>query len=96
MIDMRRTLSALVAAVAVVAVAAPAAEAHQSSRKHRHTSEGTIYSTPGPYGSPGYGRSYRDVPYDARAHSVDPAKDYKDYPNWARWALSPKSDGARN
>lgn len=95
---MRSTLSTLIAAAAVVALAVPAAEAHKSSRKHRHTSEGTIYygATPGPYGSPGYGNSYRYVPYDARAHSVDPAKDYKDYPNWARWALSPKSDGARN
>lgn len=92
---MRQTLAAVIAIAAATAMAMPA-DAHKSTRNHRHTSEGTIYSrsTPGPYGAPGYGRSYRNVPYDARAHSVDPAGDFKDYPNWARWALSPKASGA--
>lgn len=86
------------AAAIVIALAAPAAQANKLSQKHKQRNDGAVFdgSTPGPYGSPGYGRSYRAVPYDARAHSVDPAGTYKDYPNWARWALSPKSDGGRN
>lgn len=34
-----------------------------------------------------------DDQYAARAHQLDPAGDYKGYPNWARVALSPKYDG---
>lgn len=30
--------------------------------------------------------------YAARAENLDPAGDYKGYPNWARVALSPKYD----
>ena len=30
--------------------------------------------------------------YEARANDLDPAGDYKGYPNWARAALSPKYD----
>lgn len=30
-----------------------------------------------------------------RARSVDPAGDYKTYPYWARYALSPKTDNWR-
>ena len=40
-------------------------------------------------------RRYRDNPYAARAHDLDPAGDYKAYPDWARVALSPKLDGNR-
>lgn len=40
-------------------------------------------------------RPRRDIEdeYAARANNLDPAGDYKGYPNWARVALSPKSDG---
>ena len=38
-------------------------------------------------------RKWRDDSYAARAHNLDPAGDYKGYPDWARVALSPKSDG---
>jgi hypothetical protein len=38
-------------------------------------------------------RKPRDDPYAARARDLDPAGDYKGYPNWARVALSPKFDG---
>ena len=31
--------------------------------------------------------------YEARANDLDPAGDYKGYPNWARAALAPKYDG---
>jgi Ni/Co efflux regulator RcnB len=38
-------------------------------------------------------RKPRDDAYAARANDLDPAGDYKRYPNWARAALSPKFDG---
>ena len=37
-------------------------------------------------------RKYRDDSYAARANDLDPAGDYKGYPDWARVALSPKFD----
>lgn len=40
-------------------------------------------------------RKWRDDSYAARAHDLDPAGDYKDYPDWARVALSPKYDRGR-
>ncbi len=48
-----------------------------------------------------YSRDYRDNrdfrrrnnPDSARANNLDPAGDYKAYPDWARAALSPKYDG---
>ncbi len=40
-------------------------------------------------------RRYRDDSYAARAHDLDPAGDYKGYPDWARVALSPKYDNNR-
>lgn len=45
----------------------------------------------------GYKRDTRrdwrvEAEYAARANSLDPAGDYKSYPNWARVALSPKYD----
>lgn len=93
----RHTLTAVIAMAAATAVAVPAADAHDLSRKHRHTKDGTVVygATLGASGA-GVRRSYRNVPYDARAHSVDPGGTYKDYPNWARWALSPKSSGGRS
>ena len=50
-----------------------------------------------------YSRNYRDDrdfrwrnnSYSARANNLDPAGDYKGYPDWARVALSPKFDGNR-
>ena len=42
-----------------------------------------------------YQRRQRVDHYAARAHDLDPAGDYKGYPNWARVALSPKFDGNR-
>ena len=50
-----------------------------------------------------YTRDYRDYrdyrwrnnSYSARANNLDPAGDYKGYPDWARVALSPKFDGNR-
>ena len=42
-----------------------------------------------------YQRRQRIDSYAARAHDLDPAGDYKGYPNWARVALSPKFDGPR-
>ncbi len=42
-----------------------------------------------------YNRRSRVDSYAARAHDLDPAGDYKGYPNWARVALSPKFDGTR-
>lgn len=35
---------------------------------------------------------YRNNSYSARANDLDPAGDYKGYPDWARVALSPKYD----
>jgi hypothetical protein len=32
----------------------------------------------------------------ARANALDPAGNYKGYPDWARAALSPKTDGRRS
>ncbi len=47
----------------------------------------------------GYKYRYRNRDRDhyeaARAHNVDPAGDYKGYPDWARYALSPKYDSNR-
>ena len=36
---------------------------------------------------------YRNNSYSARANNLDPAGDYRGYPDWARAALSPKFDG---
>lgn len=41
-----------------------------------------------------YGVSSARAEYErARADSVDPARTYGAYPDWARYALGPKSDG---
>jgi hypothetical protein len=42
-----------------------------------------------------YYRGYRSSEYErARANALDPGGDYKNYPDWARSALSPKSGGS--
>jgi hypothetical protein len=44
-----------------------------------------------------YGVSAARLEYErARADAVDPARTYGAYPDWARFALSPKNDGGRS
>jgi hypothetical protein len=73
-----------VVALPLSALVADAADAQSRERAYKYKRYG--------YKS----QKYRDNPYAARAQSLDPAGDYKGYPDWARVALSPKFDGGGN
>jgi hypothetical protein len=72
--------------LSVSTVPSAAAEYRQSKAEKRYATKSWKYR---------YTRR-DDAEYAARAHDLDPAGDYKGYPNWARAALSPKFDGGGN
>jgi hypothetical protein len=72
-------LKALTLCAAVFALTASAAQAGDSKSRYKNA-------------------RYYAKPCDhtcVRARHLDPAGNYKAYPDWARAALSPKTDGAR-
>jgi opacity protein-like surface antigen len=88
--SMMRKFSLALLAVAIACPIAVARSDTADAAEYRRGSAGQKY----------YRKSKRDdysrrddAQYAARAHDLDPAGDYKGYPNWARVALSPKFDG---
>jgi hypothetical protein len=79
-------LAATIAAPVICAGGAEAAEYRRSKAEQKYAAKSWKYR---------YTRR-DDALYAARAHDVDPAGDYRGYPNWARVALSPKFDGGGN
>jgi hypothetical protein len=79
-------LAAAIAAPAICAGSAEAAEYRRTKAERKYAAKSWQYR---------YTRR-DDAQYAARAHDLDPAGDYKGYPNWARVALSPKFDGGGN
>jgi hypothetical protein len=76
-------LAAAIAAPAICADGAESAEYRRTKAEQKYAAKSWKYR---------YTRRDDDA-YAARAHDLDPAGEYKGYPNWARVALSPKGDG---
>lgn len=75
---------AVAIAVGAVPLFTPTAALAEKSAKYRKKSYEHRYARK---------RNWRvEREYEARANDLDPAGDYKGYPNWARAALSPKYD----
>lgn len=80
-------------ALGLLAPVIPGQNASADARSSRYKRDYDGYSTRYQQ-SRGYrDYRYRNNSYSARANNLDPAGDYKAYPDWARAALSPKYDG---
>ena len=83
----RTQLASTVLVLGAIAVAAPAVAGERHAERHGYNKHRHSHSSVRVYGH----RYYSSRSYDRiRANDYDPAGAYRDYPDWARYALSPK------
>ena len=91
-----RTLPSALAVAAVIGISAQPADAYRARKgcyEDRHGHLRCRTAAVPRRDSYSYDRARAEAEYDrARAEDVDPGGSYKAYPDWARYALSPKGN----